>query len=53
MYSELLDFDILAFSVTWLNPEIPIDDLLLDSINIPVRKDRPTDSHGDVMVYVK
>ena len=53
IYSELLDFDILAFSETWLNPDIPTDDLLLDSFNKPERKDRPADSHGGVMVYVK
>ena len=53
IYSELLDFDILAFSETWLNPDIPTDDLLLDSFNKPERKDRQADSHGGVMVYVK
>ena len=53
IYSELLDFDILAFSETWLNPDISTDDLLLDSFNKPERKDRPADSHGGVMVYVK
>ena len=51
--SELLDFDILAFSETWLNPDIQTDDLLSDSFNKPERKDRPADSHGGVMVYVK
>ena len=48
-----MDFDILAFSETWLNPDIPTDDLLLDSYNKPKRKDSPADSHGGVMVYVK
>ena len=33
IYSELLDFDILAFSETWLSPDIPTHDLLLDSFN--------------------
>ena len=45
IYSELLDFDILASSETWLNPDIPTDDLLLDSFNKPMRKDRPA-CHG-------
>ena len=53
IYSELLDFDILAFSETWLSPDIPTHDLLLDSFNKPERKDRPADSHGGVMDYVK
>ena len=53
IYSELFDFDILAFSETWLNPDTPTDDRLLDSFNKPERKDRPADSHGGVMVYVK
>ena len=48
-----MDFDILAFSETWLTPEIPTADLLLDSFNEPERNDRPADSHGGVMVYVK
>ena len=53
IYSKLLDFDILAFFEIWLNPDIPTDDLLLDSFNKPEQKDRPADSHGGVMVYVK
>ena len=37
-YNELLDFDILAFSETWLSPDIPTDDLLIDSFNKPEQK---------------
>ena len=48
-----MDFDILAFSETWFSPDIPTYDLLLDSFNKPEWKDRPADSHGVVMVYVK
>ena len=51
--SELLDFDIQAFPKTWLTPDILKDDRLLDSLNKLKSKDCPTDSHGDVMVYVK
>ena len=53
IYSELFDFDVLAFPETWLNPDTPRDDRLQDSFNKPERKDRPADSHGGVMVYVK
>ena len=46
IYNELLDFYILAFSVTWLSPDMPTDDLLLDSFNKPEQKDHLADSHG-------
>lgn len=51
--TELFEFDILAFTETWLNPSIPTDDLLLQSYRIPERKDRAADNHGWVMLYVK
>ena len=51
--AELSDFDILAFSETWLRPEISTDSILIPSFFKPERKDRPTDAHGGVMIYVK
>ena len=42
-----------AFTETWLNPSVPTNDLTIDSYRIPERKDRPGDSHGGVILYVK
>ena len=53
MQAELFEFDILAFSVTWLNQSVTSDDLLRQSFNIPERKDRVEDNHGVVMISVK
>ncbi len=53
LYAELCDFDILAFTETWLNPSIAQSDILLNSYQSPERKDRHGDSHGGVMLYVK
>ena len=50
--SELNEFDILAFTETWLNPSVPTKDLI-DSYKIPEWKDRPGDSHAGVILYVK
>ena len=44
--SELFEFDILAFSETWLNPSISKETLLIQSYREPERKDRQGDSHG-------
>ena len=53
LQAELSDFDILAFTETWLCPSIDINELLLHSYNTPERKDRAGDNHGGVMIYVK
>ena len=53
LQAELFEFDILAFSETWLSQSVTSDDLLLQSFNRPERKDRVWDSHGGVMIYVK
>ena len=53
LQTELFEFDILAFSETWLNQSVSTDDLLFQSFNRPERKDRVEDSHGGVMIYVK
>ena len=51
--TELSDFDILAFSETWLQPSIQTSDLLIPEFKPPERKDRQRDCHGGVMIYVK
>ncbi len=53
LFAELCDFDILAFSETWLNPSVIPSDLLFDSFQPPERKDRTGDSHGGVILYIK
>ena len=53
LHTELFDFDILAFTETWLTPAIDTDDVLLRSYNAPERKDRVEDNYGGVMLYVK
>ena len=53
LHAELFEFDILAFTETWLSPTTLIDDLLLQSYNTPERNDRAGDAHGGVIVYVK
>jgi hypothetical protein len=49
---ELRDFDLLAFSETWLSDEVSSDDLIITSFKKPERKDR-NDGYGGVTVYVK
>ncbi|MCG7876873.1 MAG: endonuclease/exonuclease/phosphatase family protein [Candidatus Thiodiazotropha endolucinida] len=51
--AELFDFDILAFSETWLNASILTENLQIQSFCTPERKDRVGDSHGGVMLFVK
>lgn len=53
LFSELCDFDILAFSETWLKSSISTEDLLLSSYHSPERKDRIGDAHGGVILYIK
>ena len=51
--TELLDFDILAFSETWLSSAVKDEDLLLQLFNSPERKDRVGDRYGGVIIYIK
>ena len=53
LYSELYAFDILTFSETWLNDSVSTEELSLPTFHSPERRDRPNDSHGGVIVYVK
>ena len=53
LHAELIEFDILAFSETWLHPDIDTDNLLLEQYQVPERKDRNADNHGGVIIYIK
>ena len=48
-----MDFDILAFSETWLSRGTQNDDLMAESFSQPERKDRVGDNHGGVILYFK
>ena len=50
--TELTDFHILAFSQTWLHPNIQTADLLIPDFKPSEHIDRAADRHGEVMVYV-
>ena len=51
--TELFNFDILAFSETWLCQNTKSEDLLITSFSLPERRDRDHDNHGGVILYVK
>ena len=53
LFAELSDFDILAFSETWLHSATSTADLQLQSYHSRERKDRISDNHGGVFIYVK
>ena len=48
----LQEFDIIAFTETWLNDSILSSDLMFNGFHLPIRKDRPLDPHGGVIIYV-
>ena len=51
--AELFEFDILAFSETWLNPTVQSDDLVFQTFHKPERRDRRSDHFGGLLLYVK
>ena len=51
--AELFEFDILAFTETWLNPTVQSDDLVFHTFHKPERKDRRSDHFGGLLLYVK
>ena len=51
--AELFDIDVLAFTEAWLHPNIASDDSTLFSYHHPERKDRITERHSGVIVYIK
>ena len=52
LHAELFEFDILAFSETWLSSITPDDDLILPSYNNE-RRDRVGDRYGGLIIYIK
>ena len=53
LYSDLCSFDVLAFTETWLNNNTSSLEISLPNYQTPFWKDRQTDRHGGVLVYVK
>jgi hypothetical protein len=52
-FSELCDFDIVAFAETWLKNSVSTEDLLLSSYHFPERKDRTGDARGGIICTLK
>ena len=50
---ELSHFDVIAFSETWLSPDIQDDKIMFQNYQKPFRKDRQDDAYGGVIIYVK
>ena len=53
LQAELYAFDFIASTESWLHLAIDTDELILPSFSPPERKDRQTDRHGGVILYVK
>ena len=51
--AELSDYDIIGISETKLNNSILSSTLMLNSYNIPIRKDRELNNGGGLIIYVK
>ena len=51
--AELSDYDIIGISETKLNNSILSSTLMLNSYNIPIRKDREINNGGGLIIYVK
>ena len=50
---ELSHFDVIAFSETWLSPDIQDGKIMFQNYQKPFRKDRPDDAYGGVIIYGK
>ena len=50
---EVSHFDVIAFSETWLSPDIQDDKIMLQNYQKPFRKDRPDEAYGGLIIYVK
>ena len=51
--TELQVFDIMAFTETWLGEATQSEELEIPTFHPPERKDRKSDNHGGVIIYVK
>ena len=52
IFAELQNFDIIALSETWLSDSVSSDDIIFNNYHIPFRKDRISDAHGGILIYV-
>ena len=50
--SELQQFDVISLTETWLDNTISDDEIIFNGFNL-FRRDRVSDRHGDVCVFVK
>lgn len=50
---EFQDFDVIAFSETWLHESVSQQDIRIPHYHPPIRKDRETDHYGGVAIYIK
>ena len=50
---ELSHFDVIALSETWLSPDIKNNKVFFQNYQKPFRKDRPDNTYGGVVIYVK
>jgi len=53
LFGDLRNYDILPFNETWLNTNTNSSDLPFPSFHTPFRRDRESDPHGGIIVYVK
>ena len=51
--AELSDYDIIGISETKLNNSIQSSMLMLDSYNMPIRKEREINNGGGLIIYIK
>ncbi len=51
--AELIYFDLIALSETWLGDQTNSDDIQFQNFKNPERKDRVGDRHGGVIVYIR
>ena len=50
---ELLHFDVIALSESWLSDNVSTDEILFQNYQRPFRKVRVENSYGGVIIYVK
>ena len=51
--SEFSNFSLISLTETWLNDSVSNQDLEFNDFQLPFRRDRESDSHGGILVYVK
>ena len=53
LYGDLRNYDVLSFTETWLNANTSSSDLSFPLFHSPFRRDRPNDTQGGILVFVK